>query len=84
MGGAYGHQLTDGDKNELIGGMWYRYKDALIPYLGYQTKVFQLGLSFDYTVSGVKTGSQVKNGYELTLLYKAPDNRELKVLVPWY
>lgn len=84
VGSAYGHQLTDGEKNELLAGMWYRYKDALIPYLGYQTKTVQVGLSFDYTVSGVKTGSQVRNGYELTLLYKAPDNRELKVLIPWY
>jgi type IX secretion system PorP/SprF family membrane protein len=84
VGGAYGHQLTDGDKNELMGGVWYRYKDALIPYLGYQTKTVQVGLSFDYTVSGIKTGAQVKNGYELTLIYKAADNRELKVLIPWY
>jgi type IX secretion system PorP/SprF family membrane protein len=84
VGSAYGLQLTDGEKNELVGGMWYRYKDAMIPYLGYQTKTFQVGLSYDYTVSGMKTGSQIRNGYELTLQYKAPDNRELKVLIPWY
>jgi type IX secretion system PorP/SprF family membrane protein len=84
VGSAYGHQLTDGDKNELVGGIWYRHQDALIPYLGYQAKTFQVGLSYDYTVSALKTGAQVRNGYELTLLYKAPDNRELKVLIPWY
>lgn len=84
VGGAYGHQLIDGDKSELVGGLWYRYQDALIPYLGYQGQTFEVGLSFDYTVSGLKTASQVKNGYELTLLYKALDKRELKVLIPWY
>jgi type IX secretion system PorP/SprF family membrane protein len=84
FGSAYGHQLVDGDKNELIAGMWYRYKDAMIPYLGYQTKTFQVGLSYDYTVSGLKAASQLRNGYELTLQYRAPDNRELKVLIPWY
>lgn len=84
VGSAYGYQLTDGDKNELMAGLWYRNKDALIPYLGYQTKTFQAGLSYDYTVSALKTVSQLRNGYELILLYKAPDNRELKMLIPWY
>ncbi|MDQ3276891.1 MAG: type IX secretion system membrane protein PorP/SprF, partial [Bacteroidota bacterium] len=84
VGSAYGHQLTDGEKNELLAGMWYRHQDALIPYLGYQTRSFQVGLSYDYTVSSLKTGAQIRNGYELTLMYNAPDNRELKVLIPWY
>ena len=84
VGGAYGHQLMEGDKNELMAGLWYRYKDAVIPYLGYGTKTVQVGLSYDYTVSAMKAGAQVRNGYELTLQYKAFDNRELKVLIPWY
>ena len=84
-GAAYGQQLTDdGEKNELMFGVWYRYKDALIPYVGYQVKAVQVGLSYDYTVSSLKTGAQVRNGYELTLLYKAIDKRELKTLIPWY
>ena len=84
FGGAYGYQLTEGEKNELMAGMWYRHNDALIPYLGYQAKTFQVGLSYDYTISSMKTSAQLKNGYELTLLYRAADNRELKVLIPWY
>lgn len=84
VGSAYGHQLTDGDRNELLAGLWYRYKDALIPYLGYQTQTIQVGLSYDYTVSSMKTAAQLRNGYELTLQYRALDKRELKVLIPWY
>lgn len=84
LGGAYGYQLTDGDKNELLWGLWYRHQDALMPYLGYQAKTFQVGLSYDVTVSSLQTASQLKNGYELTFIYKAPDNREIKVLIPWY
>jgi type IX secretion system PorP/SprF family membrane protein len=84
LGSAYGYQLTEGDKNELMAGIWYRNKDALIPYLGYGTRTFQAGLSYDYTVSGLKTAAQLRNGYELTLLYRAPDNRKLKMLIPWY
>jgi type IX secretion system PorP/SprF family membrane protein len=84
IGGGYGQQLTDGEKNELMGGVWYRYKDALIPYLGYRYNNFQVGLSYDYTISAVKTASQIKNGFELTLVYKAADVRELKTHIPWY
>ncbi|HVG39978.1 MAG TPA: PorP/SprF family type IX secretion system membrane protein [Chitinophagaceae bacterium] len=84
VGAAYGHQLTDLSKNELIVGMWYRHKDALIPYVGYQLESFQVGLTYDYTVSSIKTAAQVRHGYELTLLYKAIDKRELKTLIPWY
>lgn len=84
VGGAYGHQIKEGEKNELVAGMWYRHKDALIPYIGYHVSTFHVGLSYDYTVSALKTGAQIRNGYELTLQYKAKDNRELKVLIPWY
>jgi type IX secretion system PorP/SprF family membrane protein len=84
VGGAYGLQLTDDSKNEINLGMWYRYKDAVIPYIGYQRNAIQIGLSYDHTVSSMKTASQVRNGYELTLLYKATDKRTLKTLIPWY
>ena len=84
IGTAYGIQLTEGEKNEINFGMWYRLKDALIPYIGYQKSGFQVGLSYDYTVSSLKTGAQVRNGCELTLIYSAPDRSELKRLIPWY
>lgn len=84
LGGAYGLALSTEEKNELTGGLWYRYKDAVIPYIGYQRRGFQLGLSYDNTVSAAKVGSQVRNAFELTLLYKGLDVRELKTVIPWY
>ena len=84
IGGAYGLQLSEGGKNELTGGLWYRFGDSFIPYIGYQRDGFQVGLSYDYTVSSMKTASQIRNGYELTLLYKGLDKRQLKILIPWY
>jgi type IX secretion system PorP/SprF family membrane protein len=85
LGGAYGYNLSETEgKNELIGGLWYRFKDAVIPYIGYQGSSFQAGFSFDYTASSMRTGAEVRNGMELTLLFKAPDKRDLKVNIPWY
>jgi hypothetical protein len=65
-------------------GMWYRYKDAVIPYLGYYYQGFQLGLSYDYTVSSLKTATQVRNAYELTLIYSASNKSKLRAAIPWY
>jgi type IX secretion system PorP/SprF family membrane protein len=84
FGGAYGYPLAEEGGGEITGGLWYRYKDAVIPYIGLQYSGFQAGISYDYTVSGLKTGSQTRNGIELTLLFRALDRRELKTLVPWY
>lgn len=85
VGGAFGLQLSERDiKNEVNFGLWYRHKDAVIPYVGYYYEGFQIGLSYDYTVSSLKTGSQVRNGYELTLIYKAIDKTNLRTLIPWY
>ena len=84
VGAAYGIQLTEGEQNKILFGAWYRLKDALIPYLGYQKNGFQLGLTYDYTTSSKKTGAEVRNGYELTLMFSAPDKNELKRALPWY
>jgi type IX secretion system PorP/SprF family membrane protein len=84
FGAAYGIQLGDGDRNELTFGVWYRLKDALIPYVGYHINGFQFGLTYDYTTSAKKAGSQIKNGYELSLTFTAPDKDQLKRALPWY
>jgi len=84
-GGAFGLQLGESKiRNEVSFGMWYRYKDAIIPYVGYYYQGFQFGLSYDYTVSALKTATQVRNGYELTLIYRASDKSGLKTAIPWY
>ena len=85
VGGAFGLQLGEStNRNEISFGTWYRYKDALIPYIGYYYQGFQLGLSYDYTVSALKTATEVKNGYELTLIYRASNKVSLRTAIPWY
>jgi len=84
LGGAYGLLFSEKEDSELIGGIWYRFKDAFIPYLGYQYNNFKVGFSYDYTVSSVKTSAQIRNGYEVTLQIKAADKRELKTNTSWY
>jgi len=84
IGAAYGIQLNEGEQNNIRFGAWYRLNDALIPYIGFHKNGFQVGLTYDYTTSSKKTGAEVRNGYELTLMFTAPNRNELKEALPWY
>ena len=69
VGTAYGYQIGTEREQEISMGAWYRVQDAVIPYIGYYINGFKAGLSYDYTVSGLKSGAEIRNGYELTLVY---------------
>jgi type IX secretion system PorP/SprF family membrane protein len=84
VGMAYGVFLDGEGFYAVKLGLWHRLQDALIPYAGFSYKGVQVGCSFDYAVSGTKTRSQLKNTFEISILYLAPDRSELKRLVPWY
>jgi type IX secretion system PorP/SprF family membrane protein len=84
VGGSYGYQVGDRQKNVVSLGAWYRFNDAVIPYLGYHYAGLQLGFSYDYTTSGLKTGSQSRNGFELSMVYTSQDQSERRRLIPWY
>jgi type IX secretion system PorP/SprF family membrane protein len=84
VGMAYGVFLDGEGYYALKLGLWHRIEDALIPYAGISFKGVQVGCSFDYSVSRTKTQSQLRNTYEISLVYLAPDLTELKRLIPWY
>lgn len=84
LGAAYGIKIGEVKKQELDIGMWYRVNDAAIPYIGYQLEGLRAGISYDYTVSALKTAGMVSNSFELSFIYQQPDNSELKRLIPWY
>lgn len=44
-------------KSGLVGGVWYRNKDAFIVLIGINTKHFKLGYSYDLTLSKLGTSS---------------------------
>ena len=84
IGAAYGIQIGEDRRQEIDFGLWHRVKDAIIPYIGYQLDGFQFGLSYDYTISTIKTAGQVRNGYELSLIYTGGDNSQERRIMPWY
>jgi hypothetical protein len=59
----------DGDQ-QLIGGVYYRVGDAVIPMIGYQWKNFRLMFSYDATTSSLKNYNNMNGASEVYLQYK--------------
>jgi type IX secretion system PorP/SprF family membrane protein len=74
VGIAYGHSLNDVAK--IYAGTWYRFDDAIIPYVGLDYNSFQVGLSYDITTSSLKNYGPKSGSFELSLnlLIKKPKN----------
>lgn len=68
LGAAYGFGLGDSD-NYLYAGGWFRSKDAVYPYLGLRTASFQLGLSYDITISDLRQTKGYSGSSELSFIY---------------
>jgi hypothetical protein len=54
-------------ETSLYTGVYYRPNDAVIPYIGLGTTKMQLGLSYDINISSLKTATQSRGGFEISL-----------------
>lgn len=50
-------------------GSWYRFGDAFIPYIGLEYGSFRVGASYDVNTSSLRSVSQSRGGFELSLIY---------------
>lgn len=83
IGGAYALNLTNDEDNptNLYLGSWFRFGDAIIPYVGLEFGEFQLGATYDVNVSSLKPASNVRGGVEISLIYiKKPTDPNAKKL----
>lgn len=58
-------------KTSLSIGGAYRWNDALVPIILLDQRQWSFGLSYDVNVSKLKTASQSRGGFELTLGFKS-------------
>lgn len=73
-GFLFNHDLLEGDEDQKVsiaGGLFYRYNDAMVPVVKLDYYQFGIGLTYDVNVSKLKTASQYRGAYEVTLSYKA-------------
>lgn len=83
IGGAYALNLNGMEDNptNVYLGTWFRFGDAIIPYVGLEFNDFHLGFTYDVNTSGLKPASNVRGGAEISLIYiKQPVDRNLKKL----
>jgi type IX secretion system PorP/SprF family membrane protein len=52
-------------------GSWFRFGDALIPYVGLEYNSLRFGLTYDINMSDLKTASQSRGGVEISIIYIA-------------
>lgn len=74
VGGAAGFILNpyhEDDQNNTVFylGAWYRYNDAIAPYIGFEWTKAKLGISYDVNLSGLTPATQAQGGLEISLIY---------------
>ena len=71
VGGAYGINVAQDVSSpiNLYLGSWYRFGDAVIPYVGLEFGDFQLGATYDVNTSSLKPASNMRGGVEISLIY---------------
>jgi type IX secretion system PorP/SprF family membrane protein len=69
VGGLNAHYNLSGDGDyQLIGGLYYRYKDAFIPMLGLQWHDIRATFTYDATMSTLKNYNNGRGAFEFSLI----------------
>ena len=69
VAGANAHYNLSGDgESILIGGLYYRYKDAVIPMVGLGFKSFTFSFTYDATMSSLKDYNGTRGAFEFSLV----------------
>ena len=68
-------QYDEDQKTSISAGMFYRGKDAFMPVVKLDYYQYSLGISYDVNSSKLKSASQYRGAYEVTLAYKAFNNK---------
>jgi type IX secretion system PorP/SprF family membrane protein len=83
VGAAFGLNVNNDDVNPVTFylGSWYRFGDAVIPYVGLEFGEFHFGYSYDVNTSSLKPGSNMRGGNEISLIFiKKPSDPNAKKL----
>lgn len=68
MLGVYGQKMVNEETTIMAGG-YYRFKDAVAPYIGVDYKNFLVGLSYDVNTSKLGATTRNVNAFEISFSY---------------
>lgn len=83
VGGAFALNLNQDESNptSVYFGSWFRFGDAIIPYIGLEFGEWHFGASYDVNTSSLKPASNSRGGMEVSLIYiKRPVDPNAKKL----
>lgn len=84
VGGALGYLFEQNERTVIVNaGLWYWSKNAIIPYIGFGYGNFQLGVSYDMTISKLNEAARRPNTYELSLIFRGEGKRNGVIPAPW-
>ena len=83
IGGALGYILPGDEIKRIINaGIWYWSDNAIIPYVGFRYGNFQVGLTYDITISLLKDNPKGAQTFEFCLIFRGKDNENSKGVIP--
>lgn len=76
VGGMNAHYNLSGDGEKiLIGGLYYRAKDAIIPMIGIGLKDYTFTFTYDATMSTLKNYNNTRGAFEFSLIKQGAFDR---------
>ncbi|MEO6488323.1 MAG: PorP/SprF family type IX secretion system membrane protein [Ferruginibacter sp.] len=78
------YNLSEAGEMQLIAGVYYRYKDAVIPMVGLEVKNIRFTFSYDVTTSGLNTFNNYRGASEFNVIKNGfyPENVDRQSLCP--
>ncbi len=82
-GGAFSYNVNSDQDNptNVYLGVWYRFDDAVIPYIGLEFNSLQIGATYDANTSALRPASNTRGGMEISMIYiKKPSDPNARKL----
>jgi type IX secretion system PorP/SprF family membrane protein len=78
------YNLSEYGESQLIAGLYYRYNDAIIPVIGFETKKIAFTFSYDATVSSLSKFNNYRGAAEFSIVKKGfyPGKVDRQTLCP--
>jgi type IX secretion system PorP/SprF family membrane protein len=83
FGAGLGYYVPNNPDVLVNAGIWYWSKNAIIPYVGFMYKDFQVGLSYDVTISKLKEATKKPKTFELSLILRGITEPTNIIPCPW-
>jgi type IX secretion system PorP/SprF family membrane protein len=83
IGGALGYILDEDNHTIFNAGIWYWSENAIIPYIGFVYNDFQLGFSYDATISKLNQAARKPQTCELSLIIRGKRRPSGFIPCPW-